>query len=429
MIVKTGIYKKVKYEIKGNELRKSIHPFFGLFHNRKEDESIDLTEVCYIYSFPLGLIRHGIEFVTESGSMYVPGITKQQATDLVSAAKYAGAKEGEHQYMFVPSSKAQRKIYHGYSMVCDQFGKMVHKEFTKTDNNENFIRMESIKYFDDVVNKGVKGIAFGGIAGGGTANTIEIFGLKKEDNAAIYQMIAAVNPKLTDTNVKIYTSLFPLWQPKRWFKKRESLIVADWGIVHKQYNIVINKKKCKSRTSVVEFDSIKSYTCQGFLFKNIEILGSTSIITQECFSASAKNAIWATLKRNNVINNSGTLYRANVLYRLGILSKNKSKDKDGKENKKDKSQIKMELKCKVYASDSGLTWKYKKESRVLTYDQIYEYDFEKKHWYSLVGYIKIRGRRNDARAGEGGDVDMSISCISSGKGRRLISEISSRKQS
>lgn len=423
MIIEKGIFKKTKYEVKGKVLHKSVHPFFGLFHSKKKDESLDLTEVEYIYSFPLGLIKHGVEFVTESESMYIPGLTKQQADDLISAAKYDGAKEGEHQYMFVPSSRALRKIYHGYSMVCDQFGKMVHKEYTKKENNENLIRMESIKYFDHVAIKGVKGIAFGGIAGGGIANTIEIFGLKKEDNAKIYQMIAAVNPKLTDTNVKIYTSLFPLWHPTRWFRKRESMIVADWGIVHKQYNIVINKKKCKSRTSVVEFDSIKSYTCQGFLYKRIDILGSTSIITQECFSAAAKNAIWATLKKHNVINDSGTVYRASALYRWGILSKGKDKDN------KNKAQDKMELKCRIFASDSCLTWKYKKETRILTYAQIYEYEFEKKHWYSLVGKVKIKGRRNDARAGEGGDVNMSISCICCSKGRDLISTISSKKGS
>ena len=44
----------------------------------------------------------------------------------------------------------------------------------------------------------------------------------------------------------------------------------------KQYNIdnaVIGSKTNNSKTSVVEYDSIKSYDSQGWLFKNIQILG------------------------------------------------------------------------------------------------------------------------------------------------------------
>ena len=421
MIIKKGFFTKRRYVLEGNILKKSVHPFFGLFHRKKEDESIDLTEVKYIYSFPLHIFsfrkEHGVEFVSEINTMYIPCLSEQEVGELVAAAKSVGATEGKHEYNFIPSSKALRKIYRGYSIVCDQFGQMIHKEYTKKNSSENPVRLNSIKYFDNVVNKGVAGIAFGGIAGGGIANTIEIFGLNKEDNKSIYKMITDINPKLVETDVTIFTSFFPLFKPKRWFSKRESLIVADWGVIHKQYNIdnsVIGSKRNNSRTSVVEYDSIKSYDSQGWLFKNIQILGVTSINSQERFWIGAKMHLWRIFKEKNVVNDLGTTYRAWFLYRWGIF---------GKKGENDPAT----LKCKIKASNDFVSWKYKSETRILAYDRIYKYEFKKEHWYSLVGNVTITGRRLDARAGEGGDVKMELHCIRNCKGKNLIAHIQLKK--
>ena len=409
-----------KYSLEGDVLTKSTHPFFGLFHQKKEDKSINLSSVKYIYSFPLHLnlfgVKQGVELVTEDNSMYMPCLTEQEMQEIICAAKSSGAEMGEHQYTFTPSDKALRKIYRGYSMICDQFGQMVHKKYTKEECSEDTIRMDSIKYFDEVDYKRISGITFGGIADGGSANTIEVFGLTKQDNETIYKMITKINPKLVETDVTIFNSLFPLFSPKRWFSKRESLLVADWGIVHKQYNIVINGKKSKSRTSVVEYDSIKSYDSQGFLSQNIQILGNTSILSQERFSIRAKQYLWKIFAEKQIVNDLGKTFRASLLYRWGILG-----------NKKD-GDI-SELKGKIQASAELVTWRYKGETRVLHYNRIYDCEFKKKHWYSFVGDVIIRGRRIDARAGEGGDVSMKLRCVRPRKGKALIEMIKQKKLS
>lgn len=418
MIIKKGFFQKRKYTLKDGVLTKSTHSLFGLLHRKKDDEAINVSSVKYIYSFPMYLnlfsVKQGVELVTEDNSMYIPCLTEQEAQEIVLEVKNLGAEEGEHQYMFIPSDKALRKIYRGYSMVCDQFGQMVHKGYAKKESSENAVRLDSIKYFDEVGYKGISGITFGGIAGGGSANTIEVFGLAKQDNDTIYKMVTEINPKLVETDVTIFNSLFPLFKPKRWFSKRESLLVADWGIVHKQYNIVVNGKKSKSRTSVVEYDSIKSYDSQGFLSKNIQILGNTSIISQERFGISAKQYLWRIFAEKKIVNDLGKTFRAGLLYRWGILGSKKDGDASS-------------LKGKIQASSELVAWRYKGETKVLPYDRIYAYEFKKRHWYSFVGDVVIRGRRVDARAGEGGDICMEIHCIRPRKGKKLVAMIKEKK--
>ena len=418
MVIKKGFFSKQKYTLRENLLINSKHNFFGLLHKKKDDVSIDLSKVKYIYTFPMYLnrfrVKQGVEFVTEYGSMYIPCLTDQETQEIVLAAKNVGAETGEHQYMFIPSDKALRKVYHGYSMVCEQFGKMVHKEYAKKESSESVVRIDSIKYFDEVDYKGIPGITFGGIAGGGSANSIEVFGLAKQDNETIYKMIAEINPKLVETDVAIFNSIFPLFKPTRWFSKRESLLVADWGILHKQYNIVVGGKKNKSRTSVVEYESIKGYDSQGFLLKNIQILGNTSILSQERFSISAKQYLWKIFEQKQIVNDFGKTFRAGLLYRWGILGNKKDGDVSA-------------LKGKIQASSELVTWRYKGETRVLPYERIYSYEFKKKHWYSFVGDVIVRGRRVDARAGEGGDVCMEIRCIRPRKGKALIAMIKEKK--
>lgn len=413
MIINKGFFTKTKYTLEGSMLNKSVYTFFGLFRKKsEEDECINLSDVKYIYTFKFPFFsfrkKYGVELVTELDTMYITNLTKQEVNKLVEAAKNVGAEEGVHQYSFIPSSKALRKIYRGHSILCDQFGKMMHKVYTYESNTENQVPLDSVRYFDEVALNNIPGIAFGGVAKGGNANTIEIFGLSKKDNTEVYEIITNVNPQLIDTKVAIFTSLFPLFNPSRWFSKRESLIVADWGIIHKQYNVVINEKINKSRTSVVDFDSIKSYDNQGLLFKRIQIFGQTSIVSQECFSRKAQKYIWEMFKKKNITNNLGTIYRTCIIYRWGIFGNHTNK-------------------YKIQASEDFVSWNNKNETRVLSYKNIYEYEFKKQHWYSLVGDVTIIGRRIDARSGEGGDIKMELYRVWFKKGKKLIADIESKK--
>ena len=256
--------------------------------------------------------------------------------------------------------------------------------------------------FDEVKNKGVTGIAFGSIAGGGNANTIEVFGLTKEANQKIYNMILECNPRLEDSDVRIFKSSMPL-NPFKWFKEREKIILTDWGFIHKQHKVVIDGKKFLSRTSVIPFESIKTYIHEGRFNKRIEILGNTTLSTQESFSRSAQKEIWRKLKEKGVSNEQGIVIRPTLFNRC----------KQGN----------------IVLTSSAAIWRYKKETKLLHYENIYSHDFVKKHWYSFSGDVIIRGRRIDARAGEGGDVIMELKQVGRRKGKLLVKTIEQAKLS
>ena len=46
-------------------------------------------------------------------------------------------------------------------------------------------------------------------------------------------------------------------------------MLTDWGLIHKQYGVVVNGRKFSSRTSVIPFDSIKSYFYEGRFLKKM----------------------------------------------------------------------------------------------------------------------------------------------------------------
>lgn len=405
MIIKKGFFTKVIYQISDGIIQRSEYAFFGLKHKKNEDYSLNLNEVEYIYNINLlkGLFpqRKSVELVSQQDSIYIPNLKPAVADELVKMVMEMGAIQTEHKYLYTPSKKSMRKITHGYTILCDQFDSMVRKVYNSKEVSEDRVNINSIVYFDDVVKKRIKGIAFGRIAGGGSANTIEIYGLTKSENEIIRNMIQENNPKLTPTDVAIYKSFFPLFSPSRWFKHREQIMLTDWGLLHKQYGVTIEGRKFASRTSAIEYNSIKSYLHRGFLFKHLEILGNTTILTKERYSVFAKNSIWRKFKQLGIRNQSGDVYRASLFHR-----KNQGR---------------------IITSDDNIYYKHKQHTFVLKYSNIYSYEFKKPHWYSLFGDVTIRGRRIDARAGEGGDVQMEITHMWFKKGKRLMSEISYRK--
>ncbi len=404
MIIKSGIFTKNVVKIENGTISKDVFTFFGLFRKKDLSEEINLADVDYIYNAPLPKLfgtKHAVELVGKDATVYIANISSDVAETIVNEAVKGGAKMGEHSYTFIPSTRAMRKFTKGYTMLCDEYGQMIRKIYKKDSNAHDHLDLTDISYFDHIKEQGIKGIAFGRIAGGGVANTIEIFGLTADENEKIYKIVEANSPKLQLTDVNRYTSYFPLFSPSRWFKSREVLIIAEWGILHKQYGVVVNGRKFSSRTSVIEYETIKSYTCEGFFAKRIEILGDTTINTLEKFPNKAKNAIWTEFKKRNIINNYGDVYKARLFHRRGQGI--------------------------IALTPDTVTYRFKKETNLLPYANVYECEFTKPHWYSLQGTITIRGRRVDARAGEGGDIVMQISNMWSWKGKGLRNTILSRK--
>jgi hypothetical protein len=404
MIITTGLFPKYVVKIENGIITKDVFSFFGLFKKKNLSEEINLASVDYIYNAPLPKLigtKHAVELVGKNATFYIANIPSGVAETIVNEAVKGGANIGEHSYTFIPSKRAMRKFSKGYTMLCDEYGRMIRKIYKKGSNDQEHLDLTDLSYFDDIKENGIKGIAFGKIAGGGNANTIEIFGLKADENEKIHKMVAANSPKLQLTDVNRYTSYFPLFSPSRWFKSREVLIVAKWGILHKQYGVVVNGRKFSTRTSVVEYETIKSYACEGLFAKRLEILGATTINTLEKFPNEAKNAIWTEFKKRQIVNNYGDVYKARLFHRKG--------------------------QGVIALTPDNVTYRFKKETNLLPYANVYECEFIKPHWYSLQGTITIRGRRVDARAGEGGDIVMQISNMWSWKGKRLRNIVLSRK--
>ena len=409
-VLKTGFFTKTKYYFENGSIKKSVYSLFGLWHRKDRDEEFSISEIGYIEQVHLlsslvGLMfgrTHAVELVSEHDNFYIPRIKEKDAQNLVNEALSLGAKHMSHEYLFEPSSRrAMSKSENGIARLMDHYGKMVKKVYKADAVQEDVIALDSVIYFDEIKVNGVDGIAFGNVAGGGASRTIEFFGLKKEENQEIYKMLVANNPKLADTGVQMYKSIFPLFTPNRWFKGRETIILTDWGLLHTQRNVVIDKKKFKTRTSVLNFDTIKSYTHTGFFVKKMTILGATTISTEENYSLKARRNIWKKFVEAGINNKKGKTYKASLFHRRG--------------------------QGKITLTDEHIMWKHKKEIHVLAYNNVYYCEFSTPHWYSFYGDIHISSRRIDARSGEGGDVVMEITHICKCKGKRLVREIEARK--
>ena len=405
--IQKGFFHKTRYDFADGLLKRTEHIFWGLFHQKKKDYTLNLSEIKYIENVALitkfiFIKKYAVELISSDDSTYIYDLSKDEAERIVSTAIEMGAVQGEHMIKYVPTLKSMKSIYKGSVILCDLFDKIVLKVYKAKECVEDSLNMHSVLYFDEVKNKGVTGIAFGSIAGGGNANTIEVFGLTKEANQKIYNMILECNPRLEDSDVRIFKSSMPL-NPFKWFKEREKIILTDWGFIHKQHKVVIDGKKFLSRTSVIPFESIKTYIHEGRFNKRIEILGNTTLSTQESFSRSAQKEIWRKLKEKGVSNEQGIVIRPTLFNRC----------KQGN----------------IVLTSSAAIWRYKKETKLLHYENIYSHDFVKKHWYSFSGDVIIRGRRIDARAGEGGDVIMELKQVGRRKGKLLVKTIEQAKLS
>ena len=318
------------------------------------------------------------------------------ADRLVNLLLENGAKQGEREYNY--AAKSSGLFSKECVTLCEEYGRMTKKTFTQEEYRVESVDLSKVIFVDKVKIKGKQGLIFGSVAGGGSANTIEIFGFSKELNDKVYKMIIDQNPQLEAKLIKSFESNFPLFNPSRWFKSRESISIADIGLIHKQYGVKIEGKKYSVRTSIVPFHTIKSYWAEGFISKRIDILGSTSIKSAENYGPQDTKEIWNELKRRNIINEYGERFRARLFSRRG--------------------------QGVFYVNKDGVTFKKKKELLMLPFYSIYSATFEKP-WYKLFGTATVKGRRVDARAGEGGDIEMVVEKMWRKSGKRLMAMIES----
>ena len=216
----------------------------------------------------------------------------------------------------------------------------------------------------------------------------------------MYDTIVEANPKLKNVDVKVFKAAWPgsIWS---WAKQRETIMLTDWGLIHKQYGVVVNGRKFSSRTSVIPFDSIKSYFYEGRFLKKMQILGSTSMSTDGKFLSEVQKTIWNKFRELGLSNDQGTVFKASLFQRRN--------------------------QGKILLTSSSVIWILKNEIKVLPFDCIYSYEFVKPKWYSFYGDVAIKGRRVDARSGEGGDIVMEISHIQTSHGKKMMKAIDAGK--
>ncbi|MBR6655068.1 MAG: hypothetical protein IKL20_00490 [Alistipes sp.] len=379
---------------------KPAYKWWGLFRDKENDVSIAINDIDYIDKVELSSLfgaKWGVAVIAgQHKNIYQPKLSAANADRLVNLLLENGATQGEREYNY--AAKSSGLFSKECVTLCEEYGRMTKKTFTQEEYRAESVDLSKVIFVDKVKSKGKQGLIFGSVAGGGSANTIEIFGFSKELNDKVYKMIIDQNPQLEAKPIKSFESNFPLFNPSRWFKSRESISIADIGLIHKQYGVKIEGKKYSVRTSIVPFHTIKSYWAEGFISKRIDILGSTSIKSAENYGPWDTKEIWNELKRRNIINEYGERFRARLFSRRG--------------------------QGVFYVNKDGVTFKKKKELLMLPFYSIYSATFEKP-WYKLFGTATVKGRRVDARAGEGGDIEMVVEKMWRKSGKRLMAMIES----
>ena len=167
MIITTGLFPKYVVKIENGIITKDVFSFFGLFKKKNLSEEINLASVDYIYNAPLPKLigtKHAVELVGKNATFYIANIPSGVAETIVNEAVKGGANVGEHSYTFIPSKRAMRKFSKGYTMLCDEYGRMIRKIYKKGSNDQEHLDLTDLSYFDDIKENGIKGIAFGKIA-------------------------------------------------------------------------------------------------------------------------------------------------------------------------------------------------------------------------------------------------------------------------
>ncbi len=196
---------------------------------------------------------------------------------------------------------------------------------------------------------------------------MDIFGLKKEDAISIQKYLIDSGAKLNDDKGEVFFSKFPILNPLRWFMPRESLRFGEEGIFHSRKSIR------RTRTSYIPYTDLKVFNGFGWFGKRITLLGDVSVYTHERFSKEVYNKCKEFVnKRAHVLTAEGKMYRPAL---LSFKKRNRY----------------------ILLLDEGFLARDKKKMYYFDYNDIMNYGFEKKRWWSLFGKFWCISDRDDAR--------------------------------
>lgn len=198
-------------------------------------------------------------------------------------------------------------------------------------------------------------------------SAMDIEGLKKADMEAIQKYLIDNGAKFADNEATEFTSKFPIFKPLRWFQPREILRLGEEGIFHKVKTIN------RTKTSYIPYEDLKVFSGSGAFGKKLTILGDVSVITKERFSKQVYKELKGCVeKRSKVLLTEGKLYRPAL---LSFKKRNKY----------------------ILILDEGFIVRNKSEMYYFDYNDIDNYGFEKKRWWSLFGKFWCIANRDDAR--------------------------------
>jgi hypothetical protein len=248
-----------------------------------------------------------------------------------------------------------------------------------------FLNADKIIVFDTELGIFGQKLNTGYKAGGGDNKTLAIPGLTRKNINDIKTYIQSNGAQIHQADGTILKTRFPFLTPTRWLSFREKITINDQGIGH------IKRGWFKTRQSFLPYESINMYCYNGVMSKDILLLGDTTISLVEKLSNSNNNKIKAALLEKGVTATEGRKYLPAILsFKRGL-----SPDV-------------------LITTEKGVLYKSKKliggqTNIFLAYNEINKY--KKLGWLKLFAPIYIKGRRVDARKGEGGDVEITIEGI------------------
>lgn len=199
-------------------------------------------------------------------------------------------------------------------------------------------------------------------------SVMDITGLSKDKVEIIKNYLIKNGSKLVEKHAVEYKSKFPIFKFGRWFCPRETLRIGEEGILHTKKTLL------KSKSSYVPFEDLKFFSGYGAFRKKVTFLGDVSVISKERFSKQDFKKI-----EEKVQSSSSCFCEEGKMYRPSWIS-----FKSRKKN--------------IILLRKGIICNDKKKAGFFEYKDV-SYSFSKKHWWWILGTLRLEAFREDAREG------------------------------
>jgi len=359
---------------------------------KRKDKFLTANKIT-VFDTDHGILGKKLETSYKAGgpvesTIKVAGLNKNQLSQINEYILKNGAQILQNSGIIKPNLIAQLFYYVGsYKLILLEDGQL--KRVLKTlwifKRKDKFLTANKIIVFD--TDLGILGnkLITGYKAGGFDNKTIKAIGLNKNKITKIRDYIQKNGAQILQAEGEMLKTLFPLFSPSRWLSFRERIIIGDKGITH------VKKGWFKKRQSFLPYESINLYCYNGVMYKDVLLLGDTTISLVEKLSNDNNEKLKKVLSQKGITSTKGRKYLPALLsFKRGL-----SPDV-------------------LITTDKGVLFKSKKliggqKNIFLNYNEII--DFKKIGWHRLFAPISIQGRRVDARQGEGGNVNIIIKGI------------------